>query len=86
MRKTVTRLCQKLADDADNPTYIFTQRRVGYRMMRGETKPKPRWDVHSRERQRHGRTLLQIRDKELPGYQSPGPQCLENVDPTLALV
>ena len=27
----------KLGDDSDNPTYIFTEPRVGYRMPRGET-------------------------------------------------
>ena len=25
-----------LGDDADNPTYIFTEPRVGYRMPKGE--------------------------------------------------
>ena len=37
VRTIVTRLRQKLDGDADNPTYIFTERRVGYRMERGET-------------------------------------------------
>ena len=27
----------KLGDDSDNPTYIFTEPRVGYRMPKGET-------------------------------------------------
>ena len=31
------RLRRKLRDDADNPTYVFTEPRVGYRMARGET-------------------------------------------------
>ena len=36
MRAIVTRLRRKLGDDADNPTYIFTQPRVGYWMPQGE--------------------------------------------------
>ena len=39
MRTIVTRLRRKLGDDAANPTYIFTEPRVGYRMSRGETAP-----------------------------------------------
>ena len=38
MRTIVSSLRRKLGDDADNPTYIFTEPRVGYRMPRGETK------------------------------------------------
>ena len=37
MRTIVSSLRRKLGDDADNPTYIFTEWRVGYRMGRGET-------------------------------------------------
>ena len=37
MRTIVSKLRRKLGDDADNPTYIFTEPRVGYRMPRGET-------------------------------------------------
>ena len=40
MRTIVSNLRRKLGDDADNPTYIFTEPRVGYRMPRGET-PEP---------------------------------------------
>ena len=29
-------LRRKLGDDADNPTYIITEPRVGYRMREGE--------------------------------------------------
>ncbi len=36
MRTIVRKLRQKLGDDAANPTYIFTEPRVGYRMARGE--------------------------------------------------
>ena len=36
MRTIVSNLRRKLGDDADNPTYIFTEPRVGYRMPRGE--------------------------------------------------
>ena len=36
MRTTVSSLRRKLGDDAENPTYIFTQLRVGYRMPQGE--------------------------------------------------
>ena len=38
MRTIVNKLRRKLGDDADNPTYIFTEPRVGYRMPNGETK------------------------------------------------
>ena len=38
MRTIVSKLRRKLGDDADNPTHIFTELRVGYRMPRGETK------------------------------------------------
>ena len=37
MRTIVSKLRRKLGDDADNPIYIFTEPRVGYRMPRGET-------------------------------------------------
>ena len=37
MRTIVSRLRRKLGDDANNPTYIFTEPRVGYRMPKGET-------------------------------------------------
>ena len=36
LRTVVGRLCRKLGDDADIPTYIFTEPRVGYRMPEGE--------------------------------------------------
>ena len=36
IRTIVRRLRRKLGDDADNPTYIFTEPRVGYRMPEGE--------------------------------------------------
>ena len=36
MRTTVSSLRRKLGDDAENPSYIFTQLRVGYRMPQGE--------------------------------------------------
>ena len=36
MRTVVSSLRRKLGDDADNPTYIFTEPRVGYRMPKGE--------------------------------------------------
>ena len=35
-RTDVSSLRRKLGDDADNPTYIFTEPRVGYRMPKGE--------------------------------------------------
>ena len=37
MRTVVSSLRRKLGDDADDPTYIFTEPRVGYRMPKGET-------------------------------------------------
>ena len=37
VREVVKRLRRKLGDDTDNPAYILTQPRVGYRMGRGET-------------------------------------------------
>ena len=36
VRTFVKNLRRKLGDDADTPTYIFTEPRVGYRMPRGE--------------------------------------------------
>ena len=36
VRAIVRRLRRKLGDDAENPTYIFNKRRVGYWMERGE--------------------------------------------------
>ena len=38
MRTIVSKLRRKLGDDADNPTYIFTEPRVGYRMAKAETR------------------------------------------------
>ena len=38
MRTIVRKLRLKLGDDAGNPTYIFTEPRVGYRMPRGKGK------------------------------------------------
>ena len=35
MRTIVSKLRRKLGDDADNPIYIFTEPRVGYRMPKG---------------------------------------------------
>ena len=37
VRTFVKNLRRKLGDDADNPSYIFTEPSVGYRMPRGET-------------------------------------------------
>ncbi|MXX54131.1 MAG: response regulator, partial [Dehalococcoidia bacterium] len=37
MRTALSSIRRKLRDDADNPTYIFTEPRVGYRMAKGET-------------------------------------------------
>ena len=36
MRTTISSIRRKLGDDAENPTYIFTKLRVGYRMPKGE--------------------------------------------------
>ena len=36
MRTIVGNLRRKLGHDADNPTYIFTEPRVGYRNPKGE--------------------------------------------------
>ena len=36
MRTVVSSLRRKLGDDADNPTYIFTEPRIGYRMARSK--------------------------------------------------
>ena len=40
MRAIVKRLRRKLGDDADDPAYIFTKRRVGYRMPKGRQRMK----------------------------------------------
>ena len=37
MRTALSGIRRKLRDDANNPTYIFTEPRIGYRMARGET-------------------------------------------------
>ena len=37
VRTVVKNLRRKLGDDTSNPTYIFTEPRVGYRMAKGET-------------------------------------------------
>ena len=37
MRSAVRSLRRKLGDAADNPTYIFTEPRIGYRIARAET-------------------------------------------------
>ena len=36
MRTVISSLRRKLGDDADDPTCIFTEPRVGYRMPKGE--------------------------------------------------
>ena len=36
MRTIVSKLRRKLGDDTDNPTYIFTEPRVGFRVPKGE--------------------------------------------------
>ena len=36
MRTVISSLRRKLGDDADNPTYIFTELRAGYRLARGD--------------------------------------------------
>ena len=36
MRTIISKLRRKLGDDADHPTYLFTEPRVGYRMPAGE--------------------------------------------------
>ena len=35
MRTIISKLRRKLGDDPANPTYIFTEPRVGFRMLRG---------------------------------------------------
>ncbi len=40
VRAFVKKLRRKLGDDADNPTYIFTEPRVGYRMYRPDDAPE----------------------------------------------
>ena len=37
VREVVKRLRRKLGDDANNPRYVLTEPRVGYRMAKGET-------------------------------------------------
>ena len=37
IRTVISTLRRRLGDDSDNPTYIFTEPRVGYRMPRGQT-------------------------------------------------
>ena len=42
IRSAMRNLRRKLGDDADNPTYIFTEPRVGYRMAPGDADPARR--------------------------------------------
>ena len=37
IRTPISAIRRKLGDDADNPTYVFTELRVGYRMPRADT-------------------------------------------------
>ena len=37
MRTAISSLRRKLGDDAENPAYIITELRVGYRVPKGET-------------------------------------------------
>ena len=41
MRTVISSLRRKLGDDADNPTYIFTELRAGYRLVRGGEGQEP---------------------------------------------
>ena len=41
MRTTISSIRRKLGDDAENPSYIFTELRVGYRMGKEETPEQP---------------------------------------------
>ena len=40
MRTIISSIRHKLGDDADNPKYIFTESRIGYRMAKGEAPKK----------------------------------------------
>ena len=42
VRTIVSKLRRKLGDDADNPTYIFTEPRVGYRCRGGRRRDRRR--------------------------------------------
>ncbi len=57
MRTIVRKLRRKLGDDAANPTCIFTERRVGYRMPRGRTRERGQRSLEAdgsiRERRRY---------------------------------
>ena len=37
MRTTISSIRRKLGDDAEDPKYILTELRVGYRMPKGES-------------------------------------------------
>ena len=37
MRTVISQLRRRLGDDSDNPTYIFTEPRIGYRMAKAQT-------------------------------------------------
>ena len=39
MQTAISSLRRKLGDDANNPTYILNEPRVGYRMEKGEALP-----------------------------------------------
>ena len=40
MRTVISSLRRKLGDDAEDPAYIFTQLRIGYRMPKWETQER----------------------------------------------
>ena len=46
MRPIVSNLRRKLGDDANNPTYILNEPRVGYRMAKGRRRSRRRCNHH----------------------------------------
>ena len=55
MRTIVSKLRRELGDEADNPTYIFTEARIGYRMPRGGGRGRGRRRRRQRDRYRSSR-------------------------------
>ena len=49
MHTMVSKLWRKLGEDAANPTYIFTEPRVGFRMPKGRRRARSRPQRHERD-------------------------------------
>ena len=65
VRNVVKRPRGKLRDDADNPTYIATEPRVGYRMPRGESSGSEEQDGRRRTHSRLSSIRVNVREEQI---------------------